>query len=286
MPAAEDTFAEGRRLLSQPVLPLVSILQFLYLTGPYATVAEVIAELPEPIETGQAVYEEPRSLLIGYLDSLAGLERMRRGEALPESVVDAEGRGLDPMSGAAALIQQQVLTAELERINSVLCAPCSCTLCCVGPTAEMAQEYFEIPLAEEELAHFPLPRLDSEESRARCAADEDELTVAGIPFYRQTDPRLVRWRTGWSLILPRQTSCPGLEPSGRCRLYEVRPRVCRRPQIFPYVVEPLDDGQAEWRLRNSLLAVTDCPYVRELRDEIAAYAAASGLDLVLRRNKA
>jgi len=35
-------FQAGIALLGQPVLPLVSMVQFLYLTGPFATVAEVI----------------------------------------------------------------------------------------------------------------------------------------------------------------------------------------------------------------------------------------------------
>ena len=41
-----------------------------------------------------------------------------------------------------------------------------------------------------------------------------------------------------------------------------------------------------FRLRNTLLAVMDCPYVQELQDVIALYAAASELELIFRRNKA
>ena len=64
----EEKYAAGVRLLGQPVMPLVSMLQFLYLTGPFATVAEVIAELPEPIATDRTVYEQPRALLTAYLE--------------------------------------------------------------------------------------------------------------------------------------------------------------------------------------------------------------------------
>ena len=44
-----------------------------------------------------------------------------------------------------------------------------------------------------------------------------------------------------------------------------------------------DDRQV---LRQSLLAVVDCPYVRQLQEEIAAYAAACELEMVFRHNKA
>lgn len=283
----EEKCAAGVRLLGQPVMPLVSILQFLYLTGPFATVAEVIAELPEPIATDRTVYDQPRALLSAYLEILTGLEQLKQGNGPPPAVVDEAGRPVDPMTAATALLQQQVLAVELERINSLLCGPCGCTLCCTGPEADMTQEFFEIPLAPQELDLFPIPRHDSDASRGRRAKDEEELTIEGVPFYRLAGPRLVHWGNGWSMILPRQAGCPGLDPaSGQCRIYAGRPQVCRRPQLFPYVVEPLDEGSETCRLRQSLLAITDCPYVRDLRDEIADYAAASGLNLVLARNKA
>ena len=283
----EEKFAAGVRLLRQPVMPLVSMLQFLYLTGPFATVAEVIAELPEPIATDRTLYEEPRALLAAYLEILAGLERIKQDNTPAPAVVDEAGQPVDPLTAAAAMLQQQVLVAELERINSLLCGPCGCTLCCVGPEADMVQEFFEIPLAPDELDHFAAPRHDSAASRSRGSLDENELTIDGLSFYRLAGPRLVHWQSGWSLILPRQSHCPGLEPaSGHCRVYATRPLVCRRPQIFPYMVEPLADGRGTYRIRQSLLAITDCPYVRALRDEIGDYAAASGLNLILTRNKA
>jgi Fe-S-cluster containining protein len=98
---------------------------------------------------------------------------------------------------------------------------------------------------------------------------------------------MVHWQHGWSLILPRSSRCPNLAADGRCQIYSDRPEVCRRPQIFPYVLEPFtDEAGPGWRIRRSLLAVLDCPYVRLLQDEIAGFAAASELDLVFRRNKA
>ena len=49
----------GGDLLRTPVLPLVGMVQFIFFTGDFATVDEVIAQLPAPIETGFAVYPDP-----------------------------------------------------------------------------------------------------------------------------------------------------------------------------------------------------------------------------------
>jgi len=283
-----DIFSAGRELLRRPVLPLASMVQFLYMTGPFATVAEVIDELPEPIETGQALYPQPRSLLREYLPVLGALEKVKAGTFTLPGIVDVENNPVDPFTAGTALIQQELLTAELERINSVLCAPCGCTLCCVGPEPSMAQEYFEIPLTLPELDLFPINRCDSEISRQQQPQDEEELYWEGKPFYHVATPTLFHWKSGWSLILPRNASCPNLNDKGQCRVYSDRPIVCRRPQIFPYVVEQLEAREGEepvLRIRQSLLAVIDCPYVRELQDELSQYAAASELDLILKQNK-
>lgn len=270
-------------------MPLVAMLRFLYMIGPHAAVAEVIGELPEPIETHGVVYERPRALLQEYLAILVGLEAVRQGKYPQAVVVDEDSNPADPLTAGFVLLQQEVLTAELERINSLLCGPCGCILCCVGPDRAMAQEFFEIPLAPRELEGFPAPRHDSDASRRRRSVDEDELRWEKRPFYRRPDPVLIHWRNGWSLILPRESRCPNLETgTNRCRIYDGRPAVCRRPQIFPYMVEPLDGvaaGPGRYRIRRSLLAVSDCPYVRELKEEIARYAAACELQLVLQQNK-
>ncbi|MFA5718151.1 MAG: YkgJ family cysteine cluster protein [Desulfobulbaceae bacterium] len=282
-------YADGLRLLRQPVLPLVSMLRFLFLFDPRTSVGEVLDELPEPIETAGALYDRPRELLAGYGGSLARLEAMKQGRYSHVGVVDEENNPLDPLTADFVLLQQEVLTVELERINSLLCGPCGCDLCCTGPDAAMAQEFFEIPLAPGELESFPMTRHDSPASRRRRADDEDELRLGGRPFYRLDEPALVHWQNGWSMILPKGSDCPNLAPgTTRCRIYSGRPEVCRRPQIFPYMVEPFQgsgEPKAAYRLRRSLLAVTDCPYVSGLQDEIAAYAAACELHLVLKRNK-
>lgn len=285
----ENTFEQGLSLLRQPVAPLVSMVQFLYLTGPFATVAEVIGELPEPIETELAVYEHPVALLREYLEYLQPLESLKTEQEIESNVVDEQGEPVDRMTAISALVMQQVLTAELEKINSRLCDPCNCTLCCTGPAESMNQEFFEIPLARREIDLFAVDRYDQVDSRTRRARDEEELHCDGQPFYRRRSPGLFHWQNGWSLILPRGSQCPNLEPgSGRCRVYAQRPEVCRRPQIFPYMLERLDEpraGNPEYRLRQTLLAVVDCPYVRELQDNIALYAAAGELHLAWKENK-
>ena len=161
----DDRFTEGIALLKQPIMPLVSMVQFLYMTGPFATVAEVIDELPEPIETERTTYEHPGSLLSGYLNILAGFEQVKEGTFPVPTIVDEEDNPVDPFTAGLAIIQQQLLTKELEKINSVLCGPCGCTLCCVGPEQSMEQEFFEIPLGSREIDLFAVRRCDNEASR-------------------------------------------------------------------------------------------------------------------------
>jgi len=280
----KERFSQGLKLLKHPALPLVSMVQFLFLTGDFATVAEVIEQMPEPIETGYAVYNQPRRLLREHLPHLAVLEAVKAGKPPGKRIVDEAGNQLDTMSAISAIISQQVMEQELESINSALCAPCNCTLCCVGPDRRMRQEFFEIPLRNGEQALFSLVRHDTTESRRVSAMDDEPLHLADTPFYVSDEPALFHWKNGWSMILPRETSCPALAENNRCQIYEKRPQVCRKPQIFSYVLEPSRDDDS-FCLRSTLLAVTDCPYVQDLQEPLAAYAAACELALVLKRNK-
>ena len=258
------------------------MVQFLYLTGEFATVAEVIAEMPGPIETGYTVYEHPRQLLTAHLDHLHLLEELRAGYQPPSPVRDEAGNPVDGMTAWTSLINQRIMEDELAVINSLLCEPCGCTLCCTGPEKTMEQEFFEIPLKEHEADIFAIDRYDTPVSRRSLSSDS--LEINGSPFYCRSDPQLIHWQNGWSLILPVETSCPGLAADGRCQLYASRPVICRKPQIFSYILE--QDGQNNsYMLRNSLLAVIDCPYVKLLQEEIGAYAAACELDFVLKENK-
>ncbi|WP_339134852.1 MAG: YkgJ family cysteine cluster protein [Candidatus Electrothrix sp. GW3-4] len=295
----KEDLQDGMALLKQPVLPLVSMVQFMYqLSGPGAKVEDIIAEMTGPIETPYTVYPEPDKLLRRYLDQLQLLETVgtdNQPEELNAEVVDASGQPVDAVSACTVLINQRILEAELEEINSCLCAPCHCRLCCVGPEKAMAQEFFEIPLQDAETKLFSLPRHDTSESRSTSAldtaSDDAVLQIEGRPFYQGADqcgnPELVHWRNGWSMILPKDASCPALEQNGRCTVYSQRPLVCRRPQIFSYILEALEPlkQSRKYMVRNSLLAVIDCPYVQFLQEEIVAYAAACELECILKANK-
>lgn len=281
----KEQLTEGIDLLGQPVMPLAAMVQFLFMTGSFTTVAEVVDELPEPIETDQVTYENPKEILIQYLEVLADLEQVKQGIYQVPKVVDEQDKAVDPFTAGVALVQQRLLTAELEKINSLLCAPCGCTLCCVGPDSSMEQEFFEIPIRDVELDFFPGKRCDTEASKSRNPLDDDELVWEEQPFYKISEPALFHWQKGWSLILPKDSRCPNLNDKGQCRVYNDRPEVCRRPQIFPYIVERLDGKPETLRIRQSLLAVIDCPYVQVLQEEIANYAAASELHLHITQNK-
>ncbi len=280
---------DGLDLLGKPVLPLVSMVQFFFLTGEFVTVEEVIAQMPEPIETGYALYEHPRADLEAVIELLRPLEDVKNGKE-PDFIVVAEnGDPVDNMTAASAMAAQNILTAELETINSALCGPCGCTLCCVGPEKGMDQMFFEIPLAENEVDLFAVSRFDSDGSRCHRAMDDPPLETGGVPFYAGSETSLIHWQTGWSLILPKNSNCPNLAAKGQCLVYPERPDVCRRPQVFPYMLEPLDlsgESLPTYRLRGTLLAIVDCPYVKLLKDEIAAYGAACELEVLFKHNKA
>ena len=279
-------FQEGIRLLRQPVLPLIGMVQFLFLTGDFATVDEVINQLPPDIDTAFTTYANPIKTLQPYIDLLQPLVAFKSGQVAQQTVLDVNLQPVDNFTATMALVAQEVLTRELEQINSVLCAPCGCNLCCIGPDQGMQQFFFEIPLRPEEVDQFPLDCIDTPLSRLSRSNDDTALRVQRNEFYHHPAPLLVHWQNGWSLVLPTGSHCPHLEAMSFCRIYPQRPQVCRHPQIFPYVVEASAEGHQILFLRNSLLAVADCPYVRLLHEEISAYGAACELDVIFRQNKA
>ena len=265
-------------ILRHPVRPLVAIAEFLLYTGGCASADEVLAELPESVETASASYSPACDFLAPYrpeLELLAAGPTAWPG-VLPE-VLDAEGQPLDDFAVLGLLLGQQVLAKELEQVNSLLCGAERCTLCCTGPDAAMRQEYFAIPLQSAETAHFALPCLHAPEQTLEALADR---------FSPEGGAVLARHQGGQSLVLPRLTQCPALDAGGRCAIYADRPQVCRKPQIFPYLLEAEPGARPCFRVRNALLAVADCPYVRAYQQEIVAYAAACELEPVFRNNKA
>lgn len=284
-----NQFQAGLDRLAHPVLPLVRLVQILFLTGPFATVREVLAELNEPIET-VVRYDEPAKVLFPYLDLMEEFQCLKNPEPPRYSIQDGEGNPLSLLETVDLWVAQQVVTRELEEINSLLCAPCGCSLCCVGPTDDLRQVFFSIPLTAAETEGFPLPRVDTLDSRGLTADSEPPLTLAGQPFYSQ-GKGLFHWQSGWSMILPTGTCCPHLTSSQACAIYSNRPDVCRRPQIFAYLIDRQSGSEAggdvpAFRQSGTILAVWDCPYVKLFQPEIASYAELCELTPVFKENKA
>lgn len=295
--------SNGKWLLRHPVLPIVRIVRFLFLTGEFQTIDSILDELVEPIEMSNAVYDDPQAFLRPYLPVIKEYEILKKKDA-EDSFPLVLGDDLKPLDRFEALelwIDQQLLTMELERINSLLCEPCGCVSCCVGPELKPAEgtgdstinkHFFEIPLSSAEIGFFDLPMVDNDQTRVQTAMSEPSMTVKDRPFY-EAGRSIYNWQNGWSMILPRNTVCPQLNADKRCNIYGKRPEVCRRPQIFPYAIERMP-GRCEevdgikipaCISRRKLLAVWDCPYVRELKDEIAGYAELCELEPVFMENK-
>lgn len=280
----------GAALLARPLLPLVRLLLMLYLSGPFSRIDEVLAQLHEPLETAGIRYPEPDRLLAPHRDILLNFEKLKNPAAIP-TVLDEARQPLALLEALEYLVCHAVLNRELEVINSLLCAPCGCTLCCTGPDPGMAQEFFEIPLTPTEISLFDLPLIDTPASGSTDSTAEPPLLHQGREFYR-TGPALYHWRQGWSLILPQAGRCPRLDHRGGCGIYLQRPKVCRLPQIFSYLLEeqPPTTGAAGeaapvYLARHKLLAVWDCPYVQILQHEIGRFAETSGLEPIFRQNK-
>jgi Fe-S-cluster containining protein len=302
----DKIFDKGLSRLEKPVLPLVNMVQFLYLTGTFATIEEVLNRLTKPVELEGTSYENPQQMLEPYADFLKEFEVIKGKKKLTVSLPFIVNEKDEPVAKRQALelwIKQQILSRELETINSMLCGPCGCVLCCTGPNSEfdqasgfkgnMKQEFFEIPLEENEIELFALQKIDTEDSRELTAQSEHPLQVGQAPFYKH-EMSLYHWENGWSLILPESSVCPHLEhDTKKCMVYAKRPEVCRKPQIFAYVLEKTEatakrsDGVLipVYMARNKVLAVWDCPYVRKFQDEIGSYAEMSGLEPVYKKSK-
>ena len=298
--------AEGLDRLKRPVLPLVNMVEYLYLTGPFKKIHEVLSRVTKPVELEGVQFKNPQQMLKPYEIILQEFEVVKGEKKLAASlpfIVDEKQKPVAKRQALELWIRQQILSQELEKINSILCGPCGCVLCCTGPNSEfdalsgfkgeMKQEFFEIPLEDNEVDAFALPRIDTEDSRKLTAQSNLPLQVDKVPFYKH-EMALYRWQKGWSLILPEGSICPQLtRDTQRCMVYTKRPEVCRVPQIFPYVLEKTDDTAKRsdgmlipvYMARNKVLAVWDCPYVRKYQDEIGGYAEMSGLTPVFTKSK-
>ena len=267
-------------------MPLVRLVEFLFLSTPLEKIEDLLHELHDPIETGGVSYDNPAEDLKPYLPALREFEKLKTTDELSYIIYDETWEPIDRMTAIDSRVGQLVVGQELEEINSLLCGPCHCSLCCIGPTNPLEQHFFEIPLSAEEIDRFALPRIDTEGTRSATASDDSSLIIEGRPFYEHP-MALYHWRTSWSLILPRHSRCPNLDETGGCGIYPKRPDICRRPQIFSYVLENLTGAnENEYVKQDKILAVWDCPYVRQLKNEIAAYAELSELEPIFKTNKA
>jgi len=266
----------------------------LFLSGPFQTMAEVVAELTEEITTGTINYSNPKEALTPFLAAMAPYERLKNPQPPARIILSATGKGVDPLTAISSWVDQNVLQQELETINSLLCGPCHCRLCCIGPQNDMRQLFFEIPLNPAEITFFSTEQTDNETSRHCTSNTEPPFKINHKPFYHCQTPQLIHWQQGWGLILPPETSCPNLDNSnGGCTIYPQRPEVCRRPQIFAYALEPFPSHDSEYegqkltayRQRNTLLAIWDCPYVQQFQDEISNYGQLCELEVIFKKNK-
>jgi len=274
----------------------------LYFTGPYSRFSQLLKDMPDELEIASITYREPAKILTNYIDLLnifenfktdnhnnhdikpdAGRNHEDENTSNEEIVVLSEsGEKMDGFEAATVRAKHNIIDRELETINSLLCSPCGCTLCCTGPDMAADQEFFEIPLLDNEKSLFDLPVIDSEKSRKTDPYAEIPLKVKERPFYLNPSG-MYRWSHGWSMILTRGSSCPALSSQGTCAIYPNRPEVCRKPQIFAVILERKKDKT--YILKNNVLAIWDCPYVRQLKDEITRYAAFNETDVVFRENK-
>jgi len=275
--------------LKNPVWPLCRLTLMLYLTSPYNDMKQIIYELPDIVELENITYNDSKDILTPYLKELSYIEVIKKKEVptnnLIPQIISEDGKVLDLLEAVIHFIQQKVLEKELELINSYLCKPMDCRLCCVGPEKDALQDFFEIPLLDEEIKLFDLDIVETNVSIEKTPYDESSLIVGDKPFYLQP-PKIYRWSYGYSLILPKSTKCPNLDAQGRCVIYKKRPYVCRKPQIFSKVIDKdVKEKESPYQLRRSILAITDCPYVSALKDEIIYYADKNELDCVFMKNK-
>ena len=58
-----NKFSQGLSRLKMPVLPLVNMVQFLYLSGPFEKIGEIMNRLTKSVELEGVLYENPRQIL-------------------------------------------------------------------------------------------------------------------------------------------------------------------------------------------------------------------------------
>jgi hypothetical protein len=289
----EKDLEQGIERLKQPILPLAKLAMLLYLTGPFTLMDEVLAELNEPLETGPGSYNEPGLMLKPYLPHLKKFELIKKPgseQSTDISILNPENEPVELFEALDLIISHEIIKQELEQINSLLCGPCKCTICCTGPEKDSKKLFFELPLGSKELKFFDIPNIKTQESKQTSSLTEPPLIILDQPFYH--NPRAIyHWKTGTSLVLPPDSCCPNLDLSSfGCKIYPDRPDTCRRPQIFSYLLEnttnnQLKPGASSYIARHKLLAIWDCPYVKELKELISSYGQYCELETIFKENK-
>jgi len=270
----------GLALLNRPIWPLVNLIEMISLAGGFRKLNALLNELPDEIDMDCGVYSDPAGILAPYEDLIDPL--LNPDDTFHLKILNGT-KELSPIDAQKAYFKQKILERELEAINSLLCSPLGCNLCCTGPGQKDSQLFFEIPLTTEEVSIFNVRSLRDSRSLSSNPYEDPPLMVDGLPFYEKT-PIIIYWSHGPGLILGKGVRCPRLSHDNRCTIYEWRPNTCRRPQIFPYVIDKKPD-RSIFALENKLLAIIECPYVQALKAEIHTYASCSGLDLIIAPNK-
>ena len=146
----KDRYTLGRRMLQTPVRPLLSILEFIYITGGFSSIKEVMDQLPDSIETATAVYDNPAKQIQPFLPELT-LFQQARTERPSVLIVDTNDQILDAQSTASFFLAQSVLEKELESINSLLC----------GCTNARSVAWAQAKICRMNFLKFPLARKNS-----------------------------------------------------------------------------------------------------------------------------
>lgn len=282
-----DNWQTGVKYLQTPLWPLTRLCLMLYLTSPYEAWEELLEALPEELETDGIRYEAPARMLSTITwptPWVTVLKQGRNTDGLPV-VLNEKDEPLDIFSTILCLMKQHVMEMELERINSLLCSCIDCSLCCEGPTTDALHDFFEIPLRPEEVRLFDLTVIDTTAQGKFDPYSSNTFNVDETPFYL-LPPAIYRWSYGYSLILTKGTCCPHLSSDKRCNIYPKRPAVCKKPQIFAYITEQHPERTNTLYEKNTVLAITDCPYIQKLEKELEQYAVLNEVSIIFKANKA
>ena len=120
MDVADDKiFEQGLSRLKKPVLPLINMVQFLYLTGPIKTIDEVLGRLSKAVELEGVLYGNPQQLLKPYAAFLREFEVIKGKKKLAAPLPFIINEKDEPVAKRQALelwIKQQIKSLQLPAI--------------------------------------------------------------------------------------------------------------------------------------------------------------------------